>query len=126
MARLCFIAGCLALGIVAFLTLGPISDRPQIAPAHLEHFSAFVLLGCVFALAYPNRFAHAALIVVGSAILLETLQLLTRDRHGTLADATVKIAGAVCGIALARLVLHSWRRVPAVRTAVGRGEQDRL
>ena len=67
MTRLCFIAGWLASGAVAFVTLGPVQDRPQIAPPHLEHFAAFLLLGLVFALAYPKRPVRAVLIVVGSA-----------------------------------------------------------
>ncbi|MGV7217938.1 VanZ family protein [Bradyrhizobium sp. UFLA05-112] len=130
MTKLCLIAGWLALGIVAFMTLGPVHDRPQVASSHLEHFAAFLLLGLVFALAYPNRPIRAVLIVVGSAILLEMLQLLTPDRHGRLMDAMTKVAGAASGIMLARVALNSWqaklRSVPAVSTAFRRREHDRL
>jgi VanZ like family. len=130
MIRLCFIAGWLALGAVAFVTLGPVQDRPQIAPPHLEHFAAFLLLGLVFALAYPNRPVRAVLIVVGSAILLEILQLLTPDRHGRLVDAMTKVTGAASGVTLARFVLNSWqarlRSVPAISTVFRRREQDQL
>ena len=130
MTRVFLVAGWLALGAVAFMTLGPVHDRPQVAPSHWEHFSAFVLLGIVFALAYPNRPMRAVLIVVGSAILLEVLQLLTPDRHGRLVDAMTKVAGAVSGITLARLLLNSWharlRSAPAVTTAFRRGKQDQL
>ena len=98
MVRFFRAAGWLALALVAFVTLAPISDRPTIAPAHFEHFAAFFVLGLVFVLAYPNRMMLATLIVIGSAIILEALQLLTPDRHGQLTDALVKVAGGLCGI----------------------------
>jgi VanZ family protein len=129
MTRLCFIAGWLASGAVAFVTLGPVQDRPQIAPPHLEHFAAFLLLGLVFALAYPKRPVRAVLIVVGSAILLEFLQLLTPDRHGRMVDAMTKVTGAASGITLARVALTSWQaklRSVTVSTVVRRREQDQL
>ena len=133
MTRLCRIGGWLALATVAFLTLGPVDDRPQVAAApHLEHFAAFLLLGLVFALGYPSRPMRAVLIVVGSAILLEILQLLTPDRHARVIDAMAKVTGAAFGITLTRLVLNSWqaklRSAPAVSTVVRRGarEQDQL
>ncbi|WP_051389888.1 VanZ family protein [Bradyrhizobium sp. Ec3.3] len=130
MARLCLIAGWLALAAVAFMTLGPVHDRPQIAPSHLEHFAAFLLLGLVFALAYPKHPMRAVLIVAGSAILLEILQLLTPDRHGRVVDAMTKVMGAASGIMLARVMLNSWqaklRSVPAVSTAFRRRERDQL
>lgn len=118
------------LAAVAFMTVGPAHDRPQVASAHLEHFAAFLLLGFVFALAYPNRPIRAVLIVVGSAILLEILQLLTPDRHGRLIDAMTKVTGAASGIMLARVMLNSWqaklRSVPAVSRVFRRPEQDQL
>jgi VanZ family protein len=133
MTRLCRIGGWLALATVAFLTLGPVDDRPQVAAApHLEHFAAFLLLGLVFAVGYPSRPMRAVLIVVGSAILLEILQLLTPDRHARVIDAMAKVTGAAFGITLTRLVLNSWqaklRSAPAVSTVVRRGarEQDQL
>jgi VanZ family protein len=130
MTRLFLIAGWLALAAVAFVTLGPIQDRPQVAPPHLEHFAAFLLLGVVFAFAYPNHRLRAVLIVVGSAILLEILQLATPDRHGRLIDAMTKVAGAAFGVTLARLVLKSWqaklRSVPAVSEVFKRRGQKQL
>jgi VanZ family protein len=130
MTRLCRIGGWLALATVAFLTLGPVDDRPQVAAApHLEHFAAFLLLGLVFAVGYPSRPMRAVLIVVGSAILLEILQLLTPDRHARAIDAMAKVTGAAFGITLTRLVLNSWqaklRSAPAVSTVVRRGERER-
>jgi VanZ family protein len=45
------------------------------------------------------------LIVLGSAVLLEIVQLLTPDRHGRIQDAIEKIAGGVVGIVAARAIL---------------------
>ena len=87
-------------------------------------------MGLLFALAYPNRPVRAVLIVVGSAILLEILQLLTSDRHGRLVDAMTKVTGAASGVMLARFMLNSWqarvRSVPAISMVFRRREQDQL
>jgi len=103
MAKFFLAAGWLALVLVIFVTLAPIHDRPMIAPRHFEHFAAFFILGLVFVLAYPNRVILVTLIVVGSAVILEALQLLTPDRHGDLVDGLVKVAGGVCGISVVTL-----------------------
>jgi hypothetical protein len=42
------------------------------------------------------------LVVLGSAALLECLQTLTSDRHGTLVDALEKMAGGAAGLIFAR------------------------
>ena len=41
------------------------------------------------------------LIVLGSAVVLEFVQLLTPDRHGRIPDAVEKIAGGAVGIVAA-------------------------
>lgn len=118
MTRFFLFAGWVGLALVTFVTLAPIYDRPTIAPAHIEHFTAFFVLGLVFVLAYPSRTVLVTLIVVGSAIALETLQLFTPDRHGRLIDALVKVAGGLCGISLsslARTVIAQARTKIALR-----------
>jgi len=97
-------AGWLALAFIVYATLSPIQDRPVVAGPQLEHFAAFALMGLAFALAYPNRILLVVAIVVGSAIGLEVLQLLTPDRHGRVLDALVKAAGGVCGISAGQLM----------------------
>ena len=72
--------------------------------AHFEHVIAFALLGALFGFAYPKRTILVCCIVFGAAALLEVLQTITPDRHGTLIDALEKIAGGAAGIALARTV----------------------
>ena len=92
------IAGWLALAFVAFVTLSPINDRPSIANPQFEHFAAFALIGLTLVLGYPRRLLPIIAIVIGSAFMLEAMQLLTPDRHGRVIDAMFKAAGGFCGI----------------------------
>ncbi|MGY3145991.1 glycopeptide antibiotics resistance protein [Bradyrhizobium sp. USDA 3397] len=103
MVKFFLASGWLALALVAFVTLAPIYDRPMIAPPNVERFAAFFILGLALVLAYSNRIILITLIVVGSAVILEALQLLTLDRHGDLMDVLVKVAGGVCGISVVTL-----------------------
>jgi VanZ family protein len=57
-------------------------------------------------LAYPRRTVLVCLVVLGSAALLEMMQLLTPDRHGRLLDAIEKMAGGAAGIAAGRAILY--------------------
>jgi len=104
------IIGWLALAFIAFATLSPIDVRPVLAEGLIEHFVAFALLGIALALAYPNRVVFVVAIVIGGAVALEILQLLTPDRHGRLFDAAVKVAGGICGISAGRLAVMLLRR----------------
>jgi VanZ family protein len=107
--RVCTIAGWLALAFIAYATLSPIDARPVLAGPQLEHFVAFALVGLAFAVAYPNRVVFVVVIVVGAAVGLEALQLLTPDRHGRVIDALVKALGGIFGISAGQLVLFLLR-----------------
>ena len=107
--RVCAIAGWLALAFIAYATLSPIDARPVLAGPQLEHFAAFALVGLAFAVAYPNRVVFVVIIVVGAALGLEALQLLTPDRHGRVVDALVKALGGIFGISAGQLVLFLLR-----------------
>jgi len=98
-------AGWLTLAFIVYATLSPIDARPVLAGPQLEHFAAFALLGFTFGLAYPNRLFLVVAIILGSAIGLEALQLLTPDRHGRILDALVKAAGGIYGIGSGQLAL---------------------
>jgi hypothetical protein len=102
--KLSAIVGWIALAFVVFATLSPIEARPSIGGAHLEHFVAFALTGGAFALAYPKRFFLVVLAVVGTALGLEALQLLTPDRHARAIDALIKALGGLSGIGASQLV----------------------
>lgn len=99
------VAGWSALAFIAYATLSPIEFRPVIAGPQLEHFAAFALMGLAFGLAYPKRMLFVVAIVVGSAVCLEALQLLTPDRHGRVIDASVKTIGGISGIGVSQIVL---------------------
>jgi hypothetical protein len=70
--------------------------------AHFEHVIAFAFLGAMFGLGYPKRPLLAFGTVVGTAAVLEILQTMTPDRHGTLTGALEKMAVGAAGIAIAR------------------------
>jgi len=110
--RLSVVAGWLALAYITFVTLSPIEARPSIGGSHLEHFAAFALIGLAFALAYPNRILLVVVIVVGAALGLEALQLLTPDRHARATDALVKSLGGISGICTGQLVYFLIRVKP--------------
>jgi hypothetical protein len=105
--RVCIAASWLTLAFIVYATLSPIEARPVLVGAQVERFAAFAVLGLTFGLAYPNRISLVFAIVVGSAFTLETLQLLTPDRHGRLLDALVKAAGGTCGIGFSQFVLRT-------------------
>jgi hypothetical protein len=93
-----------AIGIA---TLAPIGFRPEsgFSPS-IERFSAFAALGLAFALAYPRHFWLAVFVALGSALLLEVVQLLEPSRHGRFFDAMVKVAGGSVGLVLGHLLLR--------------------
>jgi hypothetical protein len=77
---------------------------------HFEHVVAFAIFGALFSLAYPRRVIFVCAVVCVAAGALEYLQTLTPDRHGTLGDASEKIAGGIVGIFSVRATLYLWRR----------------
>lgn len=90
----------LALIGIAIATLSPIGLRPRLSmlPVDIERSAAFVVVGLLFALAYPRKIWLALLIVIIGVFGLEWLQELRPDRHGRFADAMVKSVGALIGL----------------------------
>jgi VanZ family protein len=92
-------------------TLSSINARPGLTShetalvTYLERFGAYAVLGIFFYLAYPCHIASVCLLVTGSAILLEVLQLFTPDRDARVVDALEKIGGGVVGVLTARTCL---------------------
>lgn len=111
--RICVFVGWLALGLVILATLSPIGTRPSLASPFLDRFVAFALVGLTFALAYPNRILLVVVIVLGAALGLETLQLLTPDRHARATDALVKALGGISGICIGQMLTLLIRLRPA-------------
>jgi len=104
------IAAGICLAAIAFVTLGPLELRPESGmPPHLERFIAYAIAGTLFAVAYPRYILFAAAIVLGAAVLFEVLQLLAPSRHGTVADAVVKVAGGLVGLCAGWAARSEWR-----------------
>jgi VanZ family protein len=90
-----------------YYKLSPILMRPEMRTyVHLAHIIAFAVVGALFSFAYHRRTILVCCIVLGGSALLEILQTLTPDRHGTLVDALEKMAGGAAGIFLARSTLQ--------------------
>jgi VanZ family protein len=96
-----------AFALICFVTLSPIGLRPETGEPIPERFVAYLVLGALFMAAYPRHFVKLAIFLTIAASGLEALQHLTPDRHGHLADAIEKVAGAWSGCAVVRL-LQVW------------------
>jgi hypothetical protein len=95
-----------SLMLVALAVLVPIEYRPTSTfSPDVERFAAFAAVGFAFALAYPRRLWLAALVVVGAALTLEALQMISPTRHGRLPDASIKALGAAVGFVIGWLLL---------------------
>jgi hypothetical protein len=94
-----------------YYKLAPFLMRPAMRHyALVEHVVAFAIFGALFSFAYPKRIIFTCCIVFVSAVILEYLQTLTPDRHGTLLDASEKIVGGALGIFAAGAALRLWNR----------------
>jgi hypothetical protein len=92
------LAWLLLAGLI-FVTLSPINLRPiSPLPTQIERAMALMVVGFVFALAYPRRLVLVAALVLGATAFLELLQLLTPSRHGGWSDVAVKLLGGSIGL----------------------------
>jgi VanZ family protein len=107
------------LAFIAYATLSPLNERPEVDTglllllfsfSHLDHYVAFAVAGSLFGLAYPRHAILVFIFVLGSAVILELLQLLTPDRHARVIDAVRKMIGGAIGIGLARLAISFYLR----------------
>jgi VanZ family protein len=88
------------LAAIAVMTLGPIGLRPQthFSP-DFERFAAYLALGMLFALSYPQRRLWLlGGFLVGAAAVLEIGQSLVPHRDPHLSDFLFKASGAVIGL----------------------------
>jgi VanZ family protein len=106
--KLLTVAAWALLAFIAYATISPIQDRPTLPASSVsfEHLAAFTVLGALFCLAYPRQIALVCLIVLGSAVLLEFMQLLTPDRHGRIQDAIEKMTGGAAGMVAGRAIIY--------------------
>lgn len=108
-------AAWIALFAIVVATLSPLDLRPRLLiSVNAERALAFMLLGVLFAVAYPKHIWFAAAIVFIGAFGLEILQELRPDRHGRFRDAMWKFIGASIGLGM------GWIGVELVSTMIKR------
>ena len=94
---------------VASATLSPIYLRPRLMETEpaliviLEHVGAFAVIGFLFSVIY-TRTTLVCLLVLGSAVILELLQLVVPDRDARVIDAVEKLIGGGVGIIAAKIM----------------------
>jgi len=109
--KLIAVAAWALLIFITYATLSSIEARPElVGPGFhkafftvVERFGAYAVLGLLFYLAYPRHAVAICIIVFGSAIVLELLQILIPDRDARVLDAMEKLAGGAAGIIVARI-----------------------
>jgi hypothetical protein len=97
--------------MLIYATLSPIDARPELTSdetalvTYIERFGAYALLGLLFYLAYPRHVVLVYLLVLRSAVVLETLQIFVPERDARVFDALEKISGGIAGILAATAIL---------------------
>jgi hypothetical protein len=99
--------GCLLF--VTSVTLSPVYLRPRLIETEpaliviLEHVGAFAVIGFLFSVTY-TRTTLVCLLVFGSAVILELLQLVVPDRDARVIDVLEKLIGGGVGIFATKIV----------------------
>lgn len=97
-------AAWVTFAAIVVVTLASPVYRPTTMLAHdLEHALAFLLLGLLFALAYPGHRVSVALAAVPVIGALEALQLWMPGRHARLEDFVVNLVALWIALAIANL-----------------------
>ncbi len=96
---------------VAMVTLCPIDLRPHVAPANVERFGAYAVVGLLVSLAAGRRRLEATALVMLIALGLEATQALIPTRHAAASDALVKALGGVIGCFAGQLLFPLRRLV---------------
>jgi VanZ family protein len=111
--KLIAVAAWVLLIFIIYATLTSIERRPELTDVGLykafftllERIGAYGVLGLFFYFAYPRRVMFVSLLVSGSAVILEILQIFVPDRDARVLDALEKLAGGVAGILAAKAIL---------------------
>ena len=102
----------IALSIVV-ISLVPGSLRPRVlSNNYMEHFIAYVFIGCVFAAGYPalgQRIVLGIMLAVGAGSL-EVAQLFIVGRTSSVGDFAAGVVGAWLGLGLPLLMQRLFGR----------------
>jgi hypothetical protein len=102
----CRIIGWLILLAIIFATVSPIGLRPRLCYGpDFDRFIAFLASGLFLGFGYRRRWLWAVGFIAIAAFGIETLQMLTPDRHARFWDAAVKAGGGILGVLAAHMVL---------------------
>jgi VanZ family protein len=110
------------LVFIIYATLSSIDARPALVASGfhkefftvVERFGAYAVLGLLFCLAYPRYLTLVCILVFGSAVILELLQIFIPDRHAGVLDVIEKLLGGAAGIVLGDIALSSfWPKLRA-------------
>jgi hypothetical protein len=105
----------LLIAAIVFVTVSPIGLRPHtMVTVSFDRASAFALIGCAFAIAYPRRWLSLALFLLAATFGIEIMQYLSPTRHPQFTDASVKAMGAIAGMIVGKTALMI-RRVRLAR-----------
>jgi hypothetical protein len=95
------------LACITYMTISPVETRTTFSySASVERCVVFAALGILFCLAYSRSLLLVCLIVIGSAVALEIIQLATADRHARVIDAIEKITGGSLGVIATRSAVY--------------------
>lgn len=102
----CRIIGWLILAGIVLATISPIGLRPRLGfGPDFDRFMGFLISGLFLGFGYRRRWLWILGFIAVAAFAIETLQVLTPDRHARLWDAMVKAGGGILGVLAAHLVL---------------------
>lgn len=118
--KLIALAAWACLVFIAYATLVSLDARPELVSSGyykafftvVERFGAYALLGILFCLAYPRHLTFVCILVFGSAVALELLQVFVPDRDARLLDLAEKLLGGAAGIFLGDITRLSFRSDP--------------
>jgi VanZ family protein len=98
------LAWLLLAGII-FVTVSPIGLRPHtITSVNIDRALAYLVVGLVFAIAYPRHWLAVASLLVVGAVVIEYMQYLSPSRHARLHDAGFKALGACIGVFVGTMI----------------------
>jgi VanZ family protein len=102
--------GVIALGVIVFASVFLPTKWEQLRSGHwaIEHFVTYFAAALIVYVGWCRPLAVVSAFVAAAA-LLEGLQSLTPNHTPTLLSAFSGVAGAVAGVALARLIVQKWR-----------------
>jgi VanZ family protein len=111
--KIIMLAAWACLLFIVYATLTSINARPELMRDEsavvvvMERFGAYALLGFLLCLAFRNNIPLVCLLVLGTAVALETLQLIAPGRDARVIDVIEKLSGGGAGILMAMVLQRS-------------------